>query len=54
MQLILDKYSKERELFNYYMENPEEVEKKLAAGEEKAKAIGDPILEKVREKLGFR
>ena len=54
MQLILDKYSKERELFNYYMENPEEVEKKLAAGEEKAKAIGGPIVEKVREKLGFR
>ncbi|WP_373398280.1 tryptophan--tRNA ligase [Algoriphagus halophilus] len=54
MQLILDKYSKERELFNYYMENPEEVEKKLAAGEEKAKATGGPILEKVREKLGFR
>ncbi|MBN3519385.1 tryptophan--tRNA ligase [Algoriphagus lutimaris] len=54
MQLILDKYSKERELFNYYMENPEEVERKLAAGEEKAKAVGDPLLEKVREKLGFR
>lgn len=54
MQLILDKYSQERELFNYYMDNPEEVEKKLAAGEEKAKAVGAPILEKVREKLGFR
>lgn len=54
MELILEKYSKERELFNYYMDNPEEIEKKLSAGEEKAKAVGAPILEKVRKKLGFR
>ncbi|EAZ83111.1 tryptophan--tRNA ligase [Algoriphagus machipongonensis] len=54
MQLILDKYSKERELFNYYMEHPEEIERKLAAGEEKAKSVGEPILEKIRTKLGFR
>ncbi len=54
MELILDKYKKERELFNFYMENPEEVEKKLTAGEEKAKAVGQPILEKVRAKLGYR
>ncbi len=54
MELILDKYSKERELFNYYMEHPEEVEKKLSAGEEKAKSVGEPILEKIRTKLGFR
>ena len=54
LELILDKYGKERELFNYYMENPGEVEKKLSAGEEKAKAVGELILEKVRSKLGFR
>lgn len=54
MELILDKYSKERELFNYYMDHPEEVEKKLSAGEEKAKSVGEPILEKIRTKLGFR
>lgn len=54
MQVILDKYKKERELFNYYMENPEEVEKKLTSGEEKAKAVAAPILEKVRAKLGFK
>ncbi|REG94188.1 tryptophan--tRNA ligase [Algoriphagus antarcticus] len=54
MQLILNKYSEERKAFDYYMSNPEEVEKKLAAGEEKAKAVGAELLEKVRAKLGFK
>lgn len=54
MQLILDKYAEERKAFDYFMSHPEEVEKKLAAGEEKAKAVGEELLEKVRTKLGFK
>lgn len=54
LELILDKYHKERELFDFYMNHPEEIEMKLAAGEEKAKAVGAEILDKVRVKLGFR
>jgi tryptophanyl-tRNA synthetase len=54
MQLILDKYRKERELFDFYMNHPNEIEMKLAAGEEKAKAVGAELLDKVRVKLGFR
>ena len=54
MQLILDKYRKERELFDFYMSHPEEIEMKLAAGEEKAKAVGAELLDKVRVKLGFK
>jgi tryptophanyl-tRNA synthetase len=54
MELILDKYSKEREAFNYFMENPEEIEKRLAAGEEKAKLVAYELLDQVRRKLGFR
>ncbi|PZX53894.1 tryptophanyl-tRNA synthetase [Algoriphagus ratkowskyi] len=54
MELILTKYSEERKAFDYYMSHPEEVEKKLAAGEEKAKAVGAELLDKVRVKLGFR
>ena len=54
MELILDKYKEERKAFDYYMSNPEEVEKKLAAGEEKAKAVGVELLDKVRVKLGFK
>ncbi|WP_425638454.1 tryptophan--tRNA ligase [Algoriphagus yeomjeoni] len=54
LQLILDKYKKERELFDFYMNHPEEIEMKLAAGEEKAKAVGAQLLDKVRVKLGFK
>ncbi|WP_268033662.1 tryptophan--tRNA ligase [Algoriphagus sp. PAP.12] len=54
MELILEKYAEERKAFDFYMNNPEEIEKKLAAGEEHAKEIGEKLLQKVREKLGFR
>ncbi|MFC5623832.1 tryptophan--tRNA ligase [Algoriphagus winogradskyi] len=54
LQLILDKYKKERELFDFYMNHPEEIEIRLAAGEEKAKAVGAELLDKVRVKLGFK
>ena len=36
------------------MSHPEEIEMKLAAGEEKAKAVGAELLDKVRVKLGFK
>jgi len=54
MELILEKYAEERKAFDFYMNNPEEIEKKLAAGEAHAKAIGEKLLHTVREKLGFR
>ncbi|MFD2515067.1 tryptophan--tRNA ligase [Pontibacter locisalis] len=52
-EIIIRKYAKERELFNYYMDNLEEVDRKLLEGAEKAKAIAKPVLQRVREKLGF-
>lgn len=54
MELILDRYAEQRKAFDYYMGNPGEVEKKLAAGEEKARAVGAELLDKVRMKLGFK
>ncbi|MDX5339520.1 MAG: tryptophan--tRNA ligase [Cyclobacteriaceae bacterium] len=51
--LILDKFSKERETFSYFMNNPEEIENRLAAGEEKARKVAYQLLNKVRKKLGF-
>ncbi|TDQ18697.1 tryptophanyl-tRNA synthetase [Algoriphagus boseongensis] len=54
LELILTKYSKERETFTYFMNNPEEIEKRLEAGEEKARLIAFKLLNQVREKLGFR
>jgi tryptophanyl-tRNA synthetase len=53
MQLILDKYATERKAFDFYMSNPEEIERKLSAGEEKAKTTSMVLLKKVRAKLGF-
>ncbi|GGK82609.1 tryptophan--tRNA ligase [Rufibacter glacialis] len=51
--LILTKYAEPRERFQYYMENLAEVDAKLAEGAAKARAIGAPVLQRVREKLGF-
>jgi tryptophanyl-tRNA synthetase len=51
--LIRINYAKERELFDFYMKHPEEIEKRLVEGEEKAKKTAYPLLRKVREKLGF-
>jgi tryptophanyl-tRNA synthetase len=52
-ELIVDKFAKERELFNFYMENLPELERKLQEGEERARAIARPVLERVRKVLGF-
>ncbi|MDO8966407.1 tryptophan--tRNA ligase [Algoriphagus sp.] len=54
MELILSKYAKERETFNFFMNNPAEIEKRLSAGEEKAKTVAFELLNRVRKKLGFR
>lgn len=51
--LIVLKYSKERQTFNEYFENPDMLEEKLRLGEEKARVIAREVLERVRRKLGF-
>lgn len=51
--LILEKYSKEREVFNHYMANLDELESKLKQGEDKARVIAHDVLNRVRKKLGF-
>ena len=53
LDLILEKFAKERIAFDAFMSNPEEIEKNLAEGEEKAKAVARKLLNRVREKLGF-
>lgn len=52
-ELIVQKYAKEREAFNFYMSNTSELEKKLEQGEEKARVIARALMEKVRIKLGY-
>jgi tryptophanyl-tRNA synthetase len=51
--LIVQKFAKERESFNFYMSNPQELEKKLEQGEAKARIIAREVLQRVRVKLGF-
>ncbi|MCB0490075.1 MAG: tryptophan--tRNA ligase [Cyclobacteriaceae bacterium] len=53
LSLILDKYKEERKTFSFYMENPEELEKKLEQGEAKARVVAREVLNKVRVKLGY-
>ncbi len=52
-ELLITKYARERETFNHYMNNPEELERKLEQGEAKARVIAHDVLARVRKKLGF-
>jgi tryptophanyl-tRNA synthetase len=52
-ELLIEQFSKEREMYNYYMENLEEVEKALEIGAKKASIIANEVLERVRKKLGY-
>jgi tryptophanyl-tRNA synthetase len=52
-ELIANKFQKEREAYNYYMENLPQLEKRLEAGEAKARQIASEVIQRVRTKLGF-
>jgi len=52
-ELIVERYAKERELYNHYMENLDELHQKLEKGEEKAAEIATKTLGRVRKVLGF-
>ena len=52
-ELIIDKFKTEREKYNYYMSNLQEIDQELFRGAEKASAIANGVLKRVRQKLGF-
>lgn len=52
-ELILDKFKNEREKYNYYINNLDEVDALLKTGAEKAALVANGVLARVREKLGF-
>lgn len=52
-ELIIKKFSTERERYNYYMDNLNEIDKALAVGAEKAKLVANAVLERVRGKVGY-
>ena len=52
-QKIWTKFEKEREIFNFYMEDELALEQKLKQGEEKVEEIARKTIQEVREVLGF-
>lgn len=53
-QLMLEKFKTQRERYNHYISHPEEVETALLKGAEKASAIANGVLARVRQKMGYR
>lgn len=52
-ELILDRFANERERYDHYMNNLEEVDKALAVGAEKATLVANDVLNRVRNKVGY-
>jgi tryptophanyl-tRNA synthetase len=51
--LMVVKFASEREKYNYYINNLEEVDKLLLEGASKARKVAQGVLTRVREKLGY-
>lgn len=52
-ELILERFSEERKIYQHYMDHPAELEEKLSVGEAKAKEIALTTLARVKKALGF-
>jgi len=52
-ELLIEKYAKERERYNHYMNNLNEIDEALKIGAKKAHKIADEVLARVRAKLGY-
>ncbi len=52
-ELVIEKFSKERERYHYYMNHLNEVDEILKIGAKKASLIADAVLQRVRLKLGY-
>lgn len=51
--LIITKYAKQREYYNYLMSHKDEIDKELSLGAEKALIVAKSVLKRVREKIGY-
>lgn len=52
-EVLITRFEKEREKYHFYMQNPEKIEEALEVGAEKARNVGNVVLQRVREKLGY-
>lgn len=53
-ELLVERFKTEREKYHHYMANPSEVEQLLQIGAQKAAAVANEVLARVRGKLGFK
>ena len=53
LEYISSHFSKERDTFNYYMSNKDELDKVLNQGAQKANSVASKVLNRVRNKLGY-
>ncbi|WP_397364265.1 tryptophan--tRNA ligase [Olleya sp. R77988] len=52
-ELILDTFKTQRERYNHFMANLNEIDEALAKGAIKAKVVADAVLTRVRKKVGY-
>ncbi|MGC1205574.1 MAG: tryptophan--tRNA ligase [Flavobacteriaceae bacterium] len=52
-ELIIEKYATQRERYNYFINNLDEIDAALAIGAKKATLIADGVLKRVRNKVGY-
>jgi len=52
-EVLIEKYAKERALYNHYISNLPEIDAALEIGANKASGTANVVLKRVREKLGF-
>lgn len=53
-EAILERYGEARERYHALMANPDEIEAHLEAGAAKTRKVGQLVLQRVREKLGYK
>ena len=54
LELLLERFKRERETYNHFMNNRNELDAKLQIGADKARVIAKATLKRVRERLGFK
>lgn len=52
-ELILDKFSVQREKYDHLMSHPQEIEEALQTGAKKAKLVAKDVLKRTRKKVGY-
>ena len=53
-ELICSRFASERTQYAYFMNHPSEVERILLDGSQRASAVANPVLNRVRQALGLR